>query len=60
MIQDLLAEPEWAGVLTTEDKRALTPLFWTHVSPYGEVKLNMASRLALRALEPAQADRENT
>jgi TnpA family transposase len=57
MIQDLLAEPEWAGVLTTEDKRALPPLFWTHVSPYGEVKRNMASRLALRAVS---ADRKNT
>jgi TnpA family transposase len=59
MIQDILAEPEWAGVLTTADKRALTPLFWTHVSPYGEVKLNMASRLVLRALEPSHADREH-
>lgn len=25
----------------------LTPLFWTHVAPYGEVKLDMSSRLAL-------------
>ena len=25
MIQDILAEPEWAGVLTVEDLRALTP-----------------------------------
>jgi Tn3 transposase DDE domain len=60
MIQDLLAEPEWAGMLTREDKRALTPLFWTHVSPYGEVDLTVASRLAMRALEPCQADRGNT
>jgi hypothetical protein len=27
----------------------LTPLFWTHVAPYGEVKLDMTSRLALSA-----------
>ncbi len=38
-----------AGALTAEDRRGLTPLFWTHVAPYGEVKLNMAKRLALRA-----------
>ena len=43
MIQDILAEPEWAGVLTPEDLRGLTPLFWAHVQPYGEVKLNMTS-----------------
>lgn len=30
-----------------EDRRGLTPLFWTHVLPYGEVKLNMDTRLHL-------------
>ncbi len=49
MIQDLLAEPEWAQVLTDEDRRGLTPLFWTHVLPYGEIKLNMTRRLSLTA-----------
>jgi hypothetical protein len=49
MIQDLLADPEWVDVLTPEDQRGLTPLFWSHVLPYGEVKLNMTSRLTLRA-----------
>lgn len=47
MIQDILADPDWDGVLTAEDERGLTPLFWSHVLPYGEVKLNMNSRLAL-------------
>lgn len=47
MIQDLLAEPGWDDVLTPEDQRGLTPLFWSHVLPYGEVKLNMTSRLLL-------------
>ncbi len=47
MIQDILVEPEWTGVLTLEDLRGLTPLFWAHVLPYGEVKLNMTKRLAL-------------
>lgn len=46
MIQDLLAEPEWDDVLTPEDRRGLTPLFWSRL-PYGEVKLNMTSRLQL-------------
>jgi hypothetical protein len=47
MLQDLLAEPEWADVLTAEDQRGLTPLFWSHVLPYGEVQLDMTSRLSL-------------
>jgi TnpA family transposase len=47
MIQDILTDPDWNGVLTAEDERGLTPLFWSHVLPYGEVKLNMNSRLAL-------------
>jgi hypothetical protein len=34
MIQDMLADPEWADVLTDEDKRALTLLFWMHIQPY--------------------------
>lgn len=48
LVQDVLAEPGWAGALTPEDRPGLTPLFWTHVAPYGEVKLNMTKRLALR------------
>ena len=47
MIQDVLADPDWDGVLTAEDERGLTPLFWQHVLPYGEVKLDMSTRLAL-------------
>lgn len=47
MLQDLLAEPDWEHVLTPEDQRGLTPLFWSHVLPYGDVKLNMTSRLPL-------------
>jgi TnpA family transposase len=47
MIQDILAESEWAEALTDEDKRGLTPLFWMHVSPYGEIKLDMSRRLPL-------------
>jgi len=55
MIQDILAELEWAGVLTPEDLRGLTPLFWAHVLPYGEVKLNMTRRLALSATQTGEA-----
>ena len=47
MLQDILAEPEWQSVLTAEDRRGLTALFWAHVRPYGEITLNMTNRLAI-------------
>lgn len=47
MLQDVLDDPEWADVLTEADLRGLTPLFWAHVLPYGEVKLDMSRRLEL-------------
>lgn len=46
-VQDVLADDEWAAQLTDAHRRGLTPLFWTHVALYGEVKLDMSSRLAL-------------
>lgn len=49
MLQDVLAEPDWAGLLTPADRRGLTPLFWSHVRPYGEVRLDLGSRLAIGA-----------
>lgn len=45
LLQDLLAEPGWADQLTEHDRRGLTPLFWGHIQPYGEVKLDMTTRL---------------
>jgi hypothetical protein len=33
--------------MTDEDRRALSPLFWTHVNPYGRFVLDMDSRLDL-------------
>ena len=53
MIQDVLSDPDWAGALAAEDKRGLTPLFWSHLAPYGQVKLDMHSRLTFRAGAPA-------
>lgn len=48
LLQDVLAENEWSELLTAEDRRGLTPLFWQHVLPYGEVKLDMQVRLNIR------------
>lgn len=42
-----LADPAWADILTPADRRGLTPLFWLQLLPYGEVRLDMNSRLHL-------------
>ncbi|MEJ7786512.1 MAG: Tn3 family transposase [Solirubrobacteraceae bacterium] len=59
MLQDILAEPEWQGVLTAEDQRGLTALFWAHVRPYGEITLNMTKRLALSGGDMTELDSES-
>ncbi len=47
MLQEVLAEPEWSALLTLADRRGLSPLFWQHVRPYGEVTLDLGSRLTI-------------
>ncbi len=56
MLQEVLADSAWQGVLTEEDLRGLTPLFWTHMSPYGVFRLQMDQRLALEGSSLVQAD----
>ena len=53
MLQDVLAEGDRAELLTPEDRRERTPLFWQHVLPYGEVKLDMTARLTIRTAAPS-------
>jgi hypothetical protein len=47
MLQQVLAQPHWTGRLTSTDLRALTPLIWEHVNPYGRFEIDMATRLSL-------------
>lgn len=53
MIQDLLADPEWSGVLGDADHRGLTPLFTSNTNPYGDIQLDTSRRLALGRTPPA-------
>lgn len=48
MLQEVLAQPNWQGRLTETDLRALTPLIWEHVNPYGRFELDMTTRLPLQ------------
>ena len=45
MLQTILEDPEFHDMLTLEDRRGLTPLFWTHINPYGRFTLDMSTHL---------------
>jgi TnpA family transposase len=47
MIQDVLRDETWLARLTPEDYRALTPLIYSHVNPYGTFQLDMTTRLPI-------------
>ncbi len=45
MIQRVLSEKKWEQRLSVDDLRALTPLIYSHISPYGTFLLDMNARL---------------
>jgi len=47
LMQAVLDEPTWSAKMTAEDRRAMTPLFWANINPYGEIHLDMGRRLGL-------------
>src|SRR4051794_14285335 len=55
MIQRVLSDPSWSEKLTSEDRRALTPLIYGHVNPYGVFRLDMDTRLAIDTAEASAA-----
>ncbi len=53
MLQQVLSDPAWRNRLQAEDLRALTPLFYLHVHPYGRFDLDMSERLDIELQEAA-------
>ena len=49
MLQRVLAEPAWLERLSPADRRGLSPLFWSHVNPYGTFHLDMNARLLIES-----------
>lgn len=47
MIQKILSQNKWYDIMTPEDFRALTPLIYTHINPYGNFDLNMSERILI-------------
>ena len=49
LIQKVLAEPDWHNRLQKEDLRALSPLIYGHVNPYGRFHLDMDERILIES-----------
>ena len=49
MIQRVLSSDQWRRQMGAEDWRALSPLIYHHINPYGEFKLDLTHRLQLDA-----------
>ncbi|MBN3870129.1 Tn3 family transposase [Nostoc sp. JL33] len=47
MIQQVLSQPQWMKLMTKLDLRALSPLIWLHINPYGTFNLDMNERLPI-------------
>jgi hypothetical protein len=47
VIQRVLTEPARMTRMTADDFRALTPLVYLHVTPYGTFDMDMEQRLAI-------------
>ncbi|WHA05711.1 Tn3 family transposase (plasmid) [Candidatus Bandiella numerosa] len=45
MIQKVLSLKRWKNVLTERDKKALSPLIYEHINPYGRLDLDMKKRI---------------
>jgi hypothetical protein len=47
LLQAVLEVPEFHDSIGPNEKRGLTPLFWTHINPYGRFQLDTTTRLNL-------------
>jgi TnpA family transposase len=47
MLQQVIHDQAWGSRLQTDDLRALTPLFYGHINPYGDFKLDFQKRIAI-------------
>ena len=50
MIQRVLSEPAWLQKMEATDFRALSPLIYSHINPYGRFELDMDKRLVIEEL----------
>jgi Tn3 transposase DDE domain len=53
LIQRVLAEPRHFQQMRKEDLRALTPLIYSHVTPYGLFRLDLTERMRIEEEQSA-------
>jgi len=53
LLEAVLEVPEFHDGIGPDERRALSPLFWTHVNPYGRFRLDMDTRIDLTSGQPA-------
>jgi hypothetical protein len=47
LLQAVLEVAEFHDLVGADERRALTPLFWSNINPYGRFRLDMDTRLDL-------------
>ena len=52
MLQAVLEVPQFHDLIGDDEHRALAPLFWSNINPYGRFRLDMDTRLDLSADGP--------
>lgn len=53
LIQQVLSEPRQLQQMKQEDLRALTPLIYSHVTPYGTFRLDLSERMLIEDAQSA-------
>nr|WP_280371231.1 Tn3 family transposase [Nocardia wallacei] len=48
LLQAVLENPEFHDLIGEHERRAMSPLFWSNINPYGRFRLDMTTRLDLR------------
>jgi hypothetical protein len=47
LLQAVLEDPQFHDPIGDNERRALSPLFWSNINPYGRFRLDMNTRLDL-------------
>ncbi|WP_249645196.1 transposase [Nocardia sputi] len=47
LLQAVLEDPQFHDLVGDTERRALSPLFWSNINPYGRLRLDMTTRLDL-------------
>jgi TnpA family transposase len=50
MIQKVLSQSKWFDLMAPADFRALTPLIYSHINPYGHFNLDMEERIPIEII----------